>query len=99
MVSNGTTRRRPGTKLKRQVQANTPVCVFPGSRIPSLNCDLDHNQPWAQHGPTSKDNLGPLCRHHHVIRHHGWTIHQLQPGSYQLTSPLGHNYTSQPRAP
>ena len=99
VISNGTTRRRPGTRLKRQVQSQTPVCVFPGCRIPSLDCDLDHNQPWTEHGPTSEDNLAPLCRHHHVIRHHGWTIHQLQPGSYQLTSPLGHSYTSQPRAP
>ena len=99
VISNGITRRRPGAGLKRLVQAKAPVCVFPGCRIPSLNCDLDHNQPWTEHGPTIEDNLGPLCRHHHVIRHHGWTIHQLQPGSYQLTSPLGHSYTSQPRAP
>jgi len=99
VVSNGSTRRRPGAGLKRQVQAQTPVCVFPGCRIPSLDCDLDHNQPWVEHGPTEPENLGPLCRHHHVVRHHGWTIHRLQPGSYQLTSPLGHSYTSEPRAP
>jgi hypothetical protein len=24
---------------------------------------------------------------------------QTEPGSYQLTSPLGHTYTSQPRGP
>jgi hypothetical protein len=99
VVSNGITRRRPGARLKRQVQSQTPVCVFPGCRIPSQQCDLDHNQPWTQGGATSEDNLAPLCRHHHVIRHHGWTIHQLQPGSYQLTSPLGHSYSTQPRAP
>ena len=99
VVANGTTRRRPSAGLKRLVQAKAPVCVFPGCRIPSLNCDLDHNQPWTDHGPTIEENLGPLCRHHHVIRHHGWTIIQTQPGSYQLTSPLGHTYTSQPRAP
>jgi hypothetical protein len=99
VVSNGMIRRRPGAGLKRQVQSQTPVCVFPGCRIPSQHCDLDHNQPWAEDGPTSEDNLAPLCRHHHVIRHHRWRIHQLEPGSYQLTSPLGHSYTSQPRAP
>jgi hypothetical protein len=99
VVSNGSTRRRPGAGLKRLVQSQTPVCVFPGCRIPALDCDLDHNQPWAEQGPTSEDNLAPLCRHHHVIRHHGWTIVQTDPGSYQLTSPLDHTYTSQPRAP
>jgi hypothetical protein len=99
VVSNGSTRRRPGAGLKRLVQSRTPVCVFPGCRIPALDCDLDHNQPWVQQGPTSEDNLAPLCRHHHVIRHHGWTIVQTDPGSYQCTSPLDHTYTSQPRAP
>jgi hypothetical protein len=99
VVANGTTRRRPSAGLKRLVQAKAPVCVFPGCRIPSLDCDLDHNQPWTEHGPTTEENLGPLCRHHHVIRHHGWTIIQTDPGSYQLTSPLGHTYTSQARAP
>jgi len=99
VVSSGTTRRRPRAGLKRLVQTKAPVCVFPGCRVPSLDCDLDHNQPWTARGPTIEENLGPLCRHHHVIRHHGWTIVQTEPGSYQLTSPLGHNYTSQPRAP
>jgi hypothetical protein len=99
VVSSGTTRRRPRSGLKRLVQAKAPVCVFPGCRVPSLDCDLDHNQTWLDHGPTIEENLGPLCRHHHVIRHHGWTIAQTEPGSYQLTSLLGHIYTSQPRAP
>jgi hypothetical protein len=99
VVSNGITRRRPGAGLKRQVQSQTPVCVFPGCRIPSQHCDLDHNQPWAEDGPTSEDNLAPLCRHHHVIRHHGWRIHQLEPGSYQLTGPLGQEYLRRPEPP
>jgi hypothetical protein len=98
-IGTGTTRRRPTISQKRLAQTLNPTCVFPGCRIPSIDCDLDHNQPWAQGGQTTEENLGPLCRHHHVIRHHGWTIIQTQPGSYQLTSPLGHSYTSQPRAP
>jgi hypothetical protein len=99
LVDNGTTRRRPTTRQRRTVQSRAPTCVFPGCRMPALDCDIDHNQPWAEHGQTEEDNLGPLCRHHHVIRHHGWTIVQTQPGIYQLTSPLGHTYTSQPRSP
>jgi len=98
-IAIGTTRRRPTAGQKRLAQTLNPTCVFPGCRIPSIDCDLDHNQPWSQNGPTREDNLGPLCRHHHVIRHHGWNITQTSPGSYQLTSPLGHTYTSQPRAP
>jgi hypothetical protein len=99
LVDNGTTRRRPTTRQRRTVQSRAPTCVFPGCRMPALDCDIDHNQPWAEHGQTEEDNLGPLCRRHHVIRHHGWTIIQTQPGIYQLTSPLGQTYTSQPRSP
>jgi hypothetical protein len=99
VIGNGTTRRRPTAAQRRQVQAQAPTCVFPGCRIGSTQSDLDHNQPWSADGPTETENLGPLCRHHHVIRHHGWTIHQIDPGVYRLTSPLGHTYTTQPRAP
>jgi hypothetical protein len=99
VISNGTTRRRPTAAQRRQVQAHAPTCVFPGCRISSTQTDLDHNRPWSADGQTETENLGPLCRHHHVIRHHGWTIHQIDPGVYRLTSPLGHTYTTQPRAP
>ena len=99
VASNGTTRRRPTAGQRRLAQTLNPTCVFPGCRMPSTSCDLDHNQPWVELGPTEPENLGPLCRHHHVIRHHGWTITRTQPGSYRLTSPLGHSYTSQPRGP
>lgn len=67
--------------------------------MPATDCDLDHNHARADGGPTSDHNLGPFCRHHHVIKHRGWTVIQTSPGIYQLTSPLGHTYTSQPRAP
>ncbi len=99
VISNGTTRRRPTTTQKRRVQTLANTCVFPGCRMPATDCDIDHNHAHAQGGPTSDHNLGPFCRHHHVIKHRGWTIIQTHPGIYQLTSPLGHTYTSQPRAP
>jgi hypothetical protein len=98
-IGTGITKRRPTAGQKRLAQILNPTCVFPGCRTPATGCDLDHNQPWAQGGQTTEENLGPLCRHHHVIRHHGWDISRTSPGSYQLTSPLGHTYTSQPRAP
>jgi hypothetical protein len=99
VMSNGTTRRRPTAAQRRQVQSEDPTCVWPTCRADSIHCDLDHNQPWVVNGPTEPENLAPLCRHHHVIRHNGWTITQIQTGAYRLTSPLGHTYTSQPRAP
>ena len=99
VVSNGTTRRRPTSYQARQVEAENPTCVFPGCRNPASECDLDHNQAWSEGGPTEVENLAPLCRHDHVVRHHGWRIEQIRSGSYQWTSPLGHTYTVGPRPP
>jgi hypothetical protein len=94
-IITGTTRRRPTAAQRRQVEAETPTCVFPGCRMPASRCDIDHNQAWADGGPTTNPNLGPFCRHDHVIRHqHGWKVKQLRPGVYQLTSRLGHIYTT-----
>jgi hypothetical protein len=98
-VHNGTTRRRPTTTQKREVQTRNPTCVFPGCRMPSTDCDIDHNREWAQGGATTPTNLAPLCRHDHTVRHRGWKIRQLRPGAYQWTSPLGHSYTVGPEPP
>lgn len=99
VVNNGTTRRRPNAAQTRQVEARNPTCVFPGCRMPASECDLDHNQTWSAGGPTEVENLAPLCRHDHVIRHGGWAIKQSRPGTYQWTSPLGHSYTVGPGPP
>ena len=99
VVHNGTTRRRPTVHQTRNVEARNPICAFPGCRMPAAECDIDHNQPWSEGGPTDLSNLAPLCRHDHVIRHHGWKIEQLRPGTYQWISPLGHTYSVGPGPP
>ncbi|MGI8822811.1 MAG: HNH endonuclease [Acidimicrobiia bacterium] len=99
-VHHGTTRRRPTPGQRRQVETGNPTCVFPGCRIPATQCDLDHRIPWSQGGPTSNDNLTPLCRHDHRIRHQtGWTHQPLPGGDHQWTSPLGHTYTTSGQPP
>ncbi|MGH8946304.1 MAG: DUF222 domain-containing protein [Acidimicrobiia bacterium] len=93
------TRRRPSSHQTRQVQALRPVCAFPGCRNPATDCDLDHNIPWAEDGPTHIDKLAPLCPGDHTIRHHGWT-YQINPdGTITWTSRLGHKYTTRPWHP
>ena len=79
VIDNGTTRRRPTNWQRRHVEARQRTCVFPGCRMPAINCDLDHRQPWAYGGPTKVENLAPLCRHHHNIRHHAHWTHQATP--------------------
>jgi hypothetical protein len=99
VVHVGTTRRRPTTTQRRQVEAVAHTCVFPGCRMPARESDLDHRQAWTDGGPTEEDNLQPLCRHDHRLKHAGWKLDKLQTGVYQWTSPLGLKYTVDPRAP
>lgn len=100
IVSNGTTRRRPTTHQERRIEATSPTCVFPGCRMPTSQCDIDHHQAWKNGGLTTDDNLGPLCRHDHRTKHQsGWKLAQVRSGTYQWTSPLGHTYTTGPDPP
>jgi len=98
-AATGTLSRRPTAGQRRHLEAVYPTCVFPGCRQPSFQCDLDHRKPHSQGGPTHNDNLGPLCRHHHMVRHHApWQLLRLPDGDHQWTSPLGHTYLRK-RAP
>jgi len=100
MVHEGTTNRRPAAGTRRRVEARDQTCVFPGCRMPSVDCDLDHNQRWVDGGPTCECNLHPLCRYHHQIKDIlGWTYQALPDGDYLWTTKLGHNYTTSGRSP
>ena len=95
VIHTGTTTRRPTTALKRLVQAQHRTCVFPGCRMPSGDCDLDHTVAVKDGGPTTENNLAPLCRHHHRAKHQApWKPRRLPNGDHQFTSPLGHAYTT-----
>ena len=59
----------PSASLARVVRAREPHCRFPGCRQPAGRCDLDHAVPWPT-GPTTAENLGPLCRRHHNLKTH-----------------------------
>jgi hypothetical protein len=94
-ISNGITRRRPTTGQRRYVQARHPVCVFPGCRMPAVDCDLDHRIPYGEGGPTLTANLAPLCRYDHQIRTNaGWTHRQTPNGRHEWTTKLGHTYAT-----
>jgi hypothetical protein len=99
VVSTGATRRRPDTATARTIRAQHQTCVFPGCRMPASACDLDHNDPWAQGGPTVVENMTPKCRHDHRLKDHGWTHQQTDDGENIWTSPLGHTYITQGQSP
>ncbi len=91
-------RRRPNKGMSRQVQVTNPTCTFPGCRVPSSQCDLDHLRPWSEGGGTFVENLGPKCRHDHRLKDHGW-VHRHLNGRENWTSPLGHTYVTEPQPP
>jgi hypothetical protein len=99
-VHTGITRRRPRRETRRVVEARNPTCIFPGCRMASRNCDLDHRRPWSEQGPTCECNLVPLCRRHHRCRHRlGWRHRPLPRGDHLWISPLGHRYSTSGRSP
>ena len=99
-IHSGITRRRPLAGERRHVETRHPTCVFPGCRMPAVDCDLDHRIPWSEGGPTHVDYLVSLCRHDHVNRHHcGWRYEQLPNGDFKWTSRLGHTYTTSGKPP
>jgi hypothetical protein len=99
-ICSGITRRRPTAADRRTIETTYPTCVFPGCRVPSTRCDLDHITPWSDGGPTCWCNLAPLCRHDHCVRHGaGWSYRRTEAGGHEWISPLGHRYKSRGRAP
>ena len=99
IIATGVTRRRPTAEMRRRIEAEHETCVAPGCRMPAYDCDLDHRKAYSKGGPTHNDNMGPLCRYHHMAKHHApWGLERLSNGDHSWTSPLGHNYT-RPRAP
>ena len=86
-------RRRPTTRQQKMIRALHPVCVFPGCRMPAVDCDLDHCVDYAFGGPTTVGNHAPLCRHHHMSKHQdGWRYAKTGRVGVDWVSPFGHTY-------
>ena len=57
------------------------------------------NVAWEHGGHTSLDNHCPLCKGHHLVKHHGgWTVQQLPGGggAIEWTSPARRRYVVHP---
>jgi Domain of unknown function (DUF222)/HNH endonuclease len=90
---------RPTAQVRRQVSARDGYCSFPTCAMPAARCDLDHVTPFDHRrpergGPTTAENLQPLCRRHHRLKTHGrWSVrHSETPTITVWTSPSGHSY-------
>ncbi|MDH4354198.1 MAG: HNH endonuclease, partial [Actinomycetota bacterium] len=78
---------------------------YPGCDRPANRCDLDHTAAYPA-GPTTTENLGALCRRHHLLKHHQPDpttgragpprLRQPAPGHFIWTLPTGHRHSTRP---
>ena len=99
VLSVGRTQYRPPPMLRKLVRWRADRCMAPGCGIPANRCEIDHTVAWEHGGNTALDNLAPLCKGHHTVKHHGgWQVRQLPDsgGALEWTSPAGRRYVVQP---
>lgn len=94
------TRYRPSEDLRMWVHLRDETCSFLGCMRPASRCDLDHLLAWADDGSTSHENLHPICKRHHVLKHQtDWTPMREPDGGLTWLSPGGRTYTTPPEPP
>ena len=99
ITATGSATYQPTAAIARLVRAREPHCRMPGCRRPAERCDLDHAIPWPD-GPTTVQNLGPLCRRHHNLKTHaGWILEADDPDHHTWTTPAGATITDHPEPP
>ena len=93
----GTATRVWPAAIRRAITERDRGCRFEPCDRPAAWCDIDHNIPWTDHGPTAVHNGILLCRHHHrAKRRDGWwpTLHPN--GTVTWTHPDGRTRTDPP---
>jgi hypothetical protein len=93
-LHSGVTRRRPTATDRRQIESRDRSCSFPGCRVSSADCDIDHITPYSKRGATCPCNNATACRHGHRLKDHGWRYELLRSGIYEWISPFGHTHTT-----
>ena len=91
-------RYRPTPAQRRYLASLDEHCRQPGCRRVAMRCDVDHAFDAALGGATNVDNLSPLCKPHHTVKHaDGWTLDRLPDGRMSWTSKHGRVYPDIPR--
>ncbi|MGC5170215.1 DUF222 domain-containing protein [Microbacterium sp. DT81.1] len=99
VLSVGREQYRPPPGLRRLVRWRADSCMAPGCAVPASRCEIDHTIAWQDGGTTTLDNHAPLCKGHHIVKHHGgWSVTQIEGsgGAIQWVSPTGRRYIVQP---
>ena len=93
---------RPTADTARHVRARHRRCTFPNCSMPARRCDLDHADAFNHSNPrnggkTTRINLHPLCRMHHLLKTAGiWTPRISRDGRtvHWTNTRTGHQYTT-----
>jgi hypothetical protein len=99
VLSVGRDQYRPPAMLRRLVKWRADRCMGPGCGMPASRCEIDHQIDWQYGGETSLENNAPLCKGHHIVKHHGeWIVSQIADsgGAVEWISPTGRRYVVQP---
>lgn len=99
VLSVGRDQYRPPPSLRKLVKWRADRCMAPGCGVPASRCEVDHTVAWEHGGGTSLSNLAPICKGHHMVKHHGgWRVRQVvgSGGALEWTSPAGRRYVVQP---
>jgi hypothetical protein len=67
--------RTANRRQRRALAAMYATCAHPDCRVPFSQCRIHHIVWWSKGGPTTLDNLVPLCsQHHHQVHEGGWNL-------------------------
>jgi hypothetical protein len=82
---------RPPVALRDHLRAAYPTCVGPGCIRPAHQCDLDHVEPFPA-GPTTSENMRPVCRPHHNQKTHGGWQASITPAGVTWVTKHGYRF-------
>jgi hypothetical protein len=93
LAAEGRLRYRPTAAQTAFIRARDRTCRAPGCRKPAMVCHIDHNQDWANGGPTLITNLCNLCAAHHGGKHQGGYRLRRGPHGMRWITPRARHYT------
>lgn len=75
VTEHGKPKRSAPPALRRALIARDQGCAHPDCDKPPALTQAHHIQYYAEHGPTTLDNMVLLCSRHHALIHHtGWKV-------------------------
>jgi hypothetical protein len=88
---------RPTAAQREWLRRTYPTCVSPTCTIATEDSDIDHTKAWQFQWPTNIDNLAPLSRGHHTLKHKTKiTVIRTPAGRFRWATPTGYTRDDEP---